>query len=191
MEQRGAGEPRHERRVLDRVPEPPAAPAELVVGPVAAERDAEAQRAPGGERPGPHPARPAGVDPALDQRGDREGEGHREADIAGVEHRRVGGERQVLQDRVEALAVGRRRIEPQERVRGEQHEGEEAHPDQPLHGRAPAPGTAPAGCARTARRPRRRARGSRPTGPASPRGCPRPRRSCRSRACSSGSWRRR
>ena len=40
MDQRGADEPRHERRVLDRIPEPPAAPAELVVRPPAAERDA-------------------------------------------------------------------------------------------------------------------------------------------------------
>ena len=38
------------------------------------------------------------------------------------------GEAGVLQDRVEAAAVERRRIEPQERVRGEQHEGEEADP---------------------------------------------------------------
>ena len=128
VQQRGAGQPGHERGVLDRVPEPPAAPAELVVGPPAAERDAERQRDPGRQRPGPHPARPGGVDPALDQRRDRERVGGREADIAEIEHRRMEGEAGVLQDRVQALAVERRRVEAQERVRGEQHEGEEARP---------------------------------------------------------------
>ena len=136
-----AGEPGHERGVLDRVPEPPAAPAELVIGPPAAERDAEGQRDPGGQRPRPHPARPGGVDPALDQRRHRERVGGREPDIAEVEHRRVEGEARVLQDRVEAVAVERRRVEPQERVGGEQHEGQEADADQPLHARAPGPGT--------------------------------------------------
>ena len=115
------------RGVLDRVPEPPAAPAELVVGPVAAQRDADGEHDPGGQRPGPDPARPGGVDPALDQRGDGEGVGHREADIAEVEHRRVEGEARVLQDRVESRWPSAGAVaEAQERVRGEQHEGEEA-----------------------------------------------------------------
>ena len=65
-----ARQPRHQRGVLDRVPEPEAAPAELVIGPVGAHRDAEGEEHPGGQRPRPHPARPGGVDPALDQRGD-------------------------------------------------------------------------------------------------------------------------
>ena len=137
VQQRRAGEPGHERGVLDRVPEPPAAPAELVVRPVAAERDAEAEATPGGERPGPHPARPAGVDPPLDQSGDRKGIGHREADVARVEHRRVSGQRRVLEDRVEALAIERRWVEPEERVRGKQHEGEKADPDQRLDAQHP------------------------------------------------------
>ena len=42
-------------------------------------------------------------------------------------------ERRVLEDRIEALAIERRRVEAQERVRGQQHEGEEADPDQGLH----------------------------------------------------------
>ena len=53
--------------------------------------------------------------PAFDQRGDREGEGDREADIAGVEERRMEGERGVLQHRVQALPVDRRGHQPQER----------------------------------------------------------------------------
>ena len=43
MDQRGAGQPRHQRGVLDRIPEPPAAPAEFVIGPPRAHRDAEGQ----------------------------------------------------------------------------------------------------------------------------------------------------
>ena len=46
MNQRRADQPRHERGVLDRIPEPPAAPAELVVRPPAAERDADRQEHP-------------------------------------------------------------------------------------------------------------------------------------------------
>ena len=64
---------------------------------------------------GLHPARPGGVDATVDQGGDGEGERHREADIAGVEERRMEGERGVLQDRVQPLPVERRRIEPDER----------------------------------------------------------------------------
>src|SRR5215468_7750628 len=105
MQQRGAGEPRHQRGVLDRVPEPEAAPAQDVVGPPAPERDAEGEKAPGGERPWPYPARPSGVDPALDQRGYGEGEGHREADIAEIEEWRMEGEAGILQKRIHALAV--------------------------------------------------------------------------------------
>ena len=63
------------------------------------------QEHPGGQRPGPHPARPGGVDAALDQRRDGEGEGDREADIAEVEERRMDGEADVLQDRIEVAAL--------------------------------------------------------------------------------------
>jgi hypothetical protein len=51
----------------------------------------------------------------------------------------MGGERRILKDRIEALAVERRRIEPKKRVGGEQHEGEKAEPDQALHGEHPRP----------------------------------------------------
>jgi hypothetical protein len=44
---RRAGEPGHERRVLHRVPGPVAAPAEHLVGPAAAEHDADREEEPG------------------------------------------------------------------------------------------------------------------------------------------------
>src|SRR3546814_18319220 len=57
----------------------------LVIGPPASKGDAGGQEDPGGECPGPHPARPRGIRPPLDQPGNGEGEGHRETHIAGVE----------------------------------------------------------------------------------------------------------
>ena len=97
VQQGGSEQPRHKGGVLDRVPIPPAAPAEHVIGPPAAHRDADRQPAPGGQCPGPHPAGPGGADPPLDQRGDRERISEREADIAEIEKRRVKGEARVLQ----------------------------------------------------------------------------------------------
>ncbi len=40
----------------------------------------------------------------------------------------------VLQQRVQIPPVHRRNGQPQERVRGEQQEGQKGHPDHPLHG---------------------------------------------------------
>ena len=86
------------------------------------------------ERPRPHPARPGGVDLAVDQRGDRERERDREADIAEIEQRRMHREPDVLQDRVEVAPLGRRLRDAQERVRGDQDEEIERAGDPGLHG---------------------------------------------------------
>ncbi len=97
VQERGSEQPWHEGGVLDRVPVPPAAPAEHVIRPPAAHCDADRQPAPRGQCPGPHPARPGSADPPLDQRGDRKRIGDRETDIAEIEKRRVEGETRVLQ----------------------------------------------------------------------------------------------
>src|SRR5262249_21729912 len=68
MEERGGRKPRHERGILNRVPEPPAAPAKSVVGPIRTHRDAEAQEDPGEQGPWPYPPCPGSVDAPLDQR---------------------------------------------------------------------------------------------------------------------------
>jgi hypothetical protein len=60
---RRAREPRHERRVLDRVPGPIAAPAELLVAPQAAEQEAEREESPGDHRPGARHVDPLVVEP--------------------------------------------------------------------------------------------------------------------------------
>ena len=133
MQQRRGGEPRHQRGVLHRVPEPPAAPAERVIGPVRAHGDAEREEDPGQQRPRPHPARPGGIDAAVDERGDGEGERDREADIADIEQRRMNREARILQDRVEIAALERRVGDAQERVGGQQDEEKEGDRDPGLH----------------------------------------------------------
>ena len=45
----------------------------------------------------------------------------------------MDGETDILQDRVEVLALGRRRVEAQERVGGQQDEGEEGRRRSALH----------------------------------------------------------
>src|SRR5207253_4774561 len=51
VEERRGGEPRHERRVLHRIPRPVAAPAEDVVAPPAADQEPEREEVPGDDRP--------------------------------------------------------------------------------------------------------------------------------------------
>src|SRR5579862_1484432 len=117
MQQRRTGEPRHQRCVLDWIPEPEAAPAELVIGPVRAAGDAECQAHPGAQYPGPHPSRPRRVDTAFEESGDRKGKRDRKTDIAEIEHRGMEGEARVLQDRVEIASLEWRVGNSQERIR--------------------------------------------------------------------------
>ena len=134
MDEGRAGEPRHEGGVLDRIPEPEAAPAERVIGPEGAGGDAEREEAPGDERERTDEARPGRVDAALDQRRGGERIDDREADIAEIEQRRMDREAGVLQNRIEVASLERRRREPLERVRGQENEGEEGEADQALNG---------------------------------------------------------
>jgi hypothetical protein len=123
MQQGRSDQPRHEAGVLDRVPEPPAAPAQLVIGPEAAEPDADRQEGPAGQGPGPHPSPPrgpeAGVGPPLDQGRHGQRETDRQPDIARIEQRRMEGQGRVLQQRVQG---------------GEHRKGDEHHPQRPLGG---------------------------------------------------------
>ena len=54
--------------------------------------------------------RPGLVETPLEHRRAGEGEGHREADVAGVEHRRMDREREILQHRIQVRAVARRPV---------------------------------------------------------------------------------
>ena len=133
VEQCRADQPGHQRRIFDRVPEPPATPAEFVIGPVGSERDAEGERREGGERPDARLFRPDAVNPSFHQagRGEREDEGV--SDIAEVEHGRVDRECRVLQQRIEFCALERGRVEPQVRRRGKQKVGKRARRKQALN----------------------------------------------------------
>ena len=135
MDERGGGEPREQRRVLDRVPAPEAAPAEHRVAPPRAEHDADREEAPRDERRTADRGEPSFTESSGDERGDREGERDREADVARVEERRVDrDERMVLQQRVRARTVERDRAGLRlERVRGEEHQREEEQQHSVLH----------------------------------------------------------
>src|SRR5262245_28804705 len=97
MDQRGADEPRHERSVLNRIPEPPTAPAELVVSPETSERDAASQKHPRHSGPWPRPARPGRIKPAANQGCDCKRKRDREANVAHVKHWRMRDHRRILQ----------------------------------------------------------------------------------------------
>ena len=86
------------------------------------------------ENPGPDPARPARIDAAFDQRGDGERKGHREADIADIEQRRMEGEAGILQHRIESVALGRRGREADEGVGRGDDEYHKGGGDCALHG---------------------------------------------------------
>ena len=133
VQEGGAEQPRHQRRVLDRVPGPVAAPAELGVGPAGAKQEPEPKESPGDQGEAAGRADPLGVEAAGDEGADREGERHREGDVARVEHRRVDHHARVLEQRVEPDAIGRRWAQRREGidVGREQHqpgeEGGDAH----------------------------------------------------------------
>ena len=133
MDQRRADQPWHEGGILNRIPEPPAAPAELVVRPPAAERYADRLENPREQGPRPRPLRPGLVEPSLEHRRASKSERHGESDIAGVEHRRMNRERKVLQHRIQIRAVLRRGHQPLKRIRGPQSEQHETAADEAHH----------------------------------------------------------
>ena len=146
MDERRAGQPRQEGRVLDRVPGPVAAPAEGLVAPPRTEHDAEGEVPPRQHGPPAGGDQPALTDPAGDERRDRERERHRESDITQIEDRRMERHQDVvLEQRIRAGAVvARRRIERGKRRRRADHQQEEerAHHEErehhPLHHRVVA-----------------------------------------------------
>ena len=92
------------------------------------------QEGPGGQRPGPHPACPGGVDAPIDQSRDRKGETDGEADITEIEQRRMDREAEILKNRIEvrpSAGAGSRR---EEWIGGQQHEQQEGDRDPALDG---------------------------------------------------------
>ena len=134
---RGRHEPRHEGRVLDRIPRPVAAPAEHLVRPHGAEEVAEAQEEPREQRPAPRRADPLVAEPPRRQRRDREGERHRRAHVAGVERRRVDHHPVVLQQRIQVGALDGGRGQALEGIGDEGDQAEEEHRHGHQRGRDP------------------------------------------------------
>ncbi|VTN09594.1 Uncharacterised protein [Raoultella terrigena] len=91
--------------VLHRVPEPPAAPAQLVVGPRRPEDDAKGQENPRCLGPRPRPARPRRIQPPGQQRRDGESKSHRETNVAHIEDRRMEDHADILQQRIKIPAI--------------------------------------------------------------------------------------
>ena len=134
MQQGGAGQPGHKRGVFHRVPEPPAAPAQFVVGPPTAEHNAQAEEGPGHIGPGPRPARPGRVQTATEQRGDGKGKGHAKTHVAHIQQRRMHDQPRVLQQRIQIVAVRRHGGQQAgEGIGGKQRKGQKAHGDGPHH----------------------------------------------------------
>ena len=133
MQQRRADQPWHEAGIFHRIPEPPAAPAQFIIGPETAQRDAAGKRHPGGQHPRPHPARPGRISAAFQQRRHGKAEGDGKADIAQVQQRRMEDEAGILQQRVQFRAVERHREQALKRVGREQREGKEGDTDHRLH----------------------------------------------------------
>ena len=103
-----ADEPGHQRDILDRVPAPVSAPAEHVIGPPRAQDVAQAKNDPGHHAVAPRQGDPLVAQSASGQRGNREREGYGPAHQARQQHRRVNAHALVVQQRIEADAIGRR-----------------------------------------------------------------------------------
>ncbi len=109
MQKRCAGEPRHQRSILYRIPSPVAAPTEDGVGPVRAEKDADGQKAPGHHGPAAGDLNPLFAGILHDERSQREGERNGEADVSQIEHGRMDNHLGILQKRIQPGAIGGKR----------------------------------------------------------------------------------
>ncbi len=106
MKKGGSSQPGHEASVFHRVPSPIAAPAQHGVGPVHPEEDAGGQKQPGHHRPAARDLDPLLAGVAHHQRSQSEGKRNREAHVAEVKQGRVNHHLRVLQERIQAVAVG-------------------------------------------------------------------------------------
>ena len=128
MEERGGREPRERARVLHRIPTPPAAPAQFLVGPDHPESQAEREEEPGKHRPAADGAEPRVVQVAGNQRRHAERKRNRQTHQPRVERRRMDHHVRVLQQWVEPAPI-RRRLQQigGERVVVQDHHAQEEH----------------------------------------------------------------
>ena len=133
MDQRRAHQPGHEGSIFNRIPEPPAAPAEFIVSPPAAQHDSGGQERPGYRGPGTRPARPGRIQFPAQQCGNGERERDREPHIAHVQHRRMDHQTRILQQWIQLLPISGGRQQTIEWIRGEQHEQYKTYRDPSHH----------------------------------------------------------
>ena len=81
MQQRGAKKPGHEAYILDRVPEPPATPAQFIIGPPRSKSDTGRKADPRGQCPRADPSGPRRIDATLQKSRNGKGKHDGEADI--------------------------------------------------------------------------------------------------------------
>ncbi len=137
VQQGGAEQPGQEGGIFHRIPEPPAAPAELVIGPPGAQHDAGGEKDPGAERPGAAPVGHGAIEPTRMQRRHGEGEVDRKADVTEIEQGRVEDEADVLQHGVEIAPLQRSRELAVKRAGEDQGIEAEQPDDQPHDGQYP------------------------------------------------------
>ena len=132
MQESCAEEPGHEGSVFDGIPSPVTAPSENGVGPVGAEEDATGEKSPGDHGPAAGDVDPFVAGILHDQRAQREGEGHRGPDITQVQHGRVDDHLGILEQGIEAAAIGAHgALEQPERIGGEIYQSKKKY----LHAR--------------------------------------------------------
>src|SRR5262245_9366454 len=98
MQKSCACKPWRQRSILHRIPEPEPTPAEFVISPIRAHRDADGEKHPGCQRPRPNPARPSSINATFDQRSYCERKRNREPDITEVKQRRMDGQATVQEN---------------------------------------------------------------------------------------------
>ena len=133
MQERGPDQPRHKRGIFHRVPPPVTAPAQFIIGPVAAQEYSRGQADPRKDRPPLGDLDPFLAQPAGEQRRHGKGKRNRKPHVAHVQHRRVHDHGRVLEQRVQVLAVRRGGDQPVEGARKKENQEKEPQDDQAFH----------------------------------------------------------
>ncbi len=109
MQKRRAGDPGQQRSVFDRIPSPISAPTEHCVSPMRAEQNPNALEAPCNHGPAPRDVNPFLTGVSAEKRCQCKSKRNRKSGVAEVEHRRMNHHLRILQQRIQAVAVGQRR----------------------------------------------------------------------------------
>src|SRR5215813_15536778 len=109
MQEGSSCEPREERRVLDWIPSPIAAPAQYRVCPVSTEENPAGEEAPGDHRPAARNVNPFLAGILHDQCAECKGKRHSESNVSEVQHRGMNHHLRILEQRIKPIAIWRNR----------------------------------------------------------------------------------